>query len=129
MGMKDTLERLINQWERETIPEELQEKISLLRSDLYSGPLYFNADGEECFYLDDGAKQLDFPKLAREVMDELSELVPSVLYFDLWAEEYFSVDPDQVEYEGIEESIYSLYYSDLMREVLGKELYRTIGHY
>lgn len=45
---------------RSTLPASVKEAIARCNSHLYHGPLYFDADGNECACFDEGAKQFNW---------------------------------------------------------------------
>lgn len=133
----NTVQRIDQIIEENTdIDVDIRHKISLLNSDLYSGPLYFDKDGDECscFDFDLKPKQFDFTGAAREVMDYLRDVVPSEVYIDMETEEILTREPegweDEETGEWIEpfwESIYHV--EDVYKTLLGRELYNTISRY
>ena len=99
---------------REAMPENIAALISMANSDLYSGPLYLDEDGEECSMWDEGAKPFDFTKAIDTIGDWLSVNVESVRV------EMFDTDEDGEEvswFETIEDSE-----RHIRRALLGREL-------
>jgi len=122
--------------EKTDVSVDIRHKISLLNSDLYSGPLYFDKDGDECscFDFDVEPRQFDFVGAAREVMDYLRDQVPNEAYVDMDTEELLEREPegweDEETGEWIEpfwETIYHV--EDVYKTLLGRELYNTISRY
>ena len=116
------------------LPADIANKINLLNSDLYSGPLYFNPEGEECCHMDDGAVPFNFSKAGDEVMDYLREQVPSSVYVDMQCEEVFEREPEGfLEDEDDEDSWVEPFWEDIFqvddvyRVILGRELGSTIA--
>lgn len=118
------------------LPVDIQKQISLLTSDLYSGPLYFDRDGNECpcFDFENGARQYDFCQAAKNVMNYLREEVSDTAYIDMNTEELLEKEPegweDEETGEWIEpfwEEIYLV--DDVYKSLLGGELYGTIARY
>lgn len=134
MSIAQTIERIVE--EHTELPTSIRKKISLLNSDLYFGPLYFDEDGEQCACFDFEAKPkpFNFSAAAREVMDYLREEVPSEVYIDMDSEELLESEPEGFEDEDtgewIEpywEEIYQV--EDVYSTLLGRELYNTIARY
>ncbi len=118
------------------LPVDIQKQISLLTSDLYSGPLYFDRDGNECscFDFESGARQYDFCQAAKNVMNYLRKEVSDTVYIDMNVEELLEREPegweDEETGEWIEpfwEEIYLV--DDVYKSLLGGELYGTIARY
>lgn len=134
MDIANKIDQIIE--EKTEIDVDIRHKISLLTSDLYSGPLYFDKDGDKCscFDFDLEPRQFDFSGAAREVMDYLRDQVPSEVYIDMETEEILTQEPeaweDEETGEWIEpfwESIYHV--EDVYKTLLGRELYNTISRY
>ena len=112
------------------LPADIANKINLLNSDLYNGPMYFNPEGEQCCHMDEGATPFLFSKTADEVMDYLREEVPSTVYVDMDCEQVFDNEPEGYEEDGewIEPYWENVYQVDNVYGVLlGTELGRTIA--
>ena len=131
-------EQKINQIieEKTEIDVNIRHKISLLNSDLYSGPLYFDKDGDECSMFDFDAKPIpfDFSRVAGEVMDYLRDHIPSTVFIDMDTEELFETEPegwtDEDTGEWIEPFFESIFLvEDVYSTLLGRELYNTISRY
>lgn len=127
---EQTIERVIE--ENLELPVEIRKQISLLNSDLYFGPLYFDTEGEQCCHMDPGAKQWNFCSAGREVMDYLRDQVPSEVFIDVNSEELLKSEPEGWEDEETGEwnepyweEIYQV--EDVYSTLLGKELYQTIA--
>lgn len=101
---------------KSNLPASVREDISRCRSDLYFGPLYFDALGEECSCFDEGAHALDFQSACRRIdaaLDDVEDLTVEVAYDD---------ETGESDYEPIEDSARSI-----RRLILGRELASTIG--
>jgi len=99
---------------REAMPENIAALINMANSDLYSGPLYLDEDGEECSMWDEGAKPFNFSKAIDTILDWLSVNVRTVKV------EIFDTDEDGEEvswFEPIEDSA-----QHIRRALLGREL-------
>ena len=107
-----------------SITPDIKQKINRLRADIYGGPLYFDADGEFCSCFDEGAKQMDFPGVAAEVMDALDDV--SSIWIETWSgcNDYATKEPDWDE-SDCQEWIHLESY-EVLRVYLGDELYSTI---
>lgn len=130
MSIAKTIERIVE--EHTELPVDIRKQISLLNSDLYFGPLYFDEEGEQCAHMDQGATQFNFSQAGREVMDYLREEVPSEVYIDVNSEELLENEPEGFEDEETGEwvdpfweEIYQV--DDVYATLLGRELYRTIA--
>lgn len=66
---------------KESMPKEIRKLISKANNDLYSGPSYYDADGDECTMWDDGAIPFDFSKACAEIRDYL-DFVSDVKIFE-----------------------------------------------
>jgi hypothetical protein len=74
----------IREFFNEIMPADMKSLVSTTMSDLYSGPLYFDEDGDEVSCFDEGAIPFNFSKAVREISDWCDEnLVP--LYVEEWA--------------------------------------------
>jgi hypothetical protein len=99
---------------REAMPANIAALINMANSDLYSGPLYLDEDGEECSMWDEGAKPFNFSKAIDTIGDWLSVNVDSVRV------QMFDTDEDGEEvsrFETIEDSE-----RHILRALLGSEL-------
>jgi len=99
---------------RESMPENIVALINMANSDLYSGPLYLDDEGEECSMWDEGAKPFNFSKAIGTIGDWLSVNVESVRV------KMFDTDEDGEEvswFETIEDSE-----RHILRALLGREL-------
>lgn len=99
---------------REAMPENIAELINMANSDLYSGPLYLDEDGEECSMWDEGAKPFNFSKAIDTIGDWIFTNIESVRV------QMFDTDEDGEEvswFETIQDSDQHIY-----RALLGREL-------
>jgi hypothetical protein len=99
---------------REAMPENIAALINKANSDLYSGPLYLDEDGEECSMWDEGAKPFNFTKAIDTIRDWISVNVESVRI------QMFDTDEDGEEvswFETIQDSA-----QHIRRALLGREL-------
>ena len=103
----------------------LKQKVNWLRTDLYSGPLYVSPNGEVCSFGDEGAKQMNFPALAAEVLNILDGV--ESIWIETWSgcADYTTKEPDWTDGESEEDWI-QLDASDVLKNYLGSELYNTI---
>ena len=102
------------QWARENMPEEIKTLISLANSDLYSGPIYLDEEGEECSMFDEGAKAFDFQKACAKISDWINANIEDVKI------EMMDLDEDGEEItwtERLEDSA-----RQIIRTLLGREL-------
>jgi hypothetical protein len=115
--VKEEIESAIA-YQREVMPLHIADLISKAQSDLYSGPSYYDAEGEECSCFDDGAKAFDFKQACNVTSKWLSDIGDiRMTMFDI-AEE-----GEEVEYsetiDGSGEAI--------MCALLGRELARYVS--
>jgi hypothetical protein len=61
-------------YQREVMPLHIADLISKAQSDLYSGPTYHDADGEECSWFDDGAIPFNFKQACDVIGKWLSDI-------------------------------------------------------
>jgi hypothetical protein len=112
------------------IPAVTLELIGKARHDLYNGPSYYDADGEECSCFDDGAIAFDFVDACSRIDDALAEV--SGIWIDLDAADYSTTEPEPWEDEDGElyEPDYSCWQevsaSEVIRHIVGHELARYI---
>jgi hypothetical protein len=71
--IKEEIESAI-EWQRENMPKEIRKLISRANNDLYSGPSYYDADGDECSMWDDGAKAFNFSEACDKIREYLNEI-------------------------------------------------------
>ena len=90
--------------------DAVKSDISRCNADLYYGPLYFNAEGEECSCFDEGARQFDFCA----ARDRVSDWADSVE--DLRVEVAFNTETGESLYERVDSAC------AIVREIVGKEL-------
>ena len=90
---------------------DIKRDINLCNSDLYNGPLYFDAEGEECSCFDEGAKQFDFCGALRRVRDWANDIS------DIQVEVAYNPDTGESAYERVDNSA-----REILRRILGKEL-------
>ncbi len=97
------------------MPANVRKAINLCSSHLWSGPLYFDADGEQCGCFDEGARQFDWnPSL--DLIREWADGIP-----DVEAEESFNEDTGQSTYCLVEGSR-----EEILRTLVGRELMRYV---
>jgi hypothetical protein len=61
-------------YQRGVMPLHIADLISKAQSDLYFGPSYYDAEGEECSCFDDGAKAFDFKQACDVISKWLSDI-------------------------------------------------------
>jgi len=107
------------------LPEDVKRLIELANSDLYSGPVYLDQDGEECSMWDDGATPFSFRKACDRIREALSDV--SDVYLEDWSGCVLTSEPEGYEDEEtgawIEPDPYTLIEaSALVRAIVGREL-------
>ena len=98
------------------MPKEVKEAISRANTDLYSGPSYYDKEGNEMSCFDEGAIPFDF-SAACKIISEYTDTVESI------KETIYGVDEDGEEFEYDEIAIDS---SDVVKAIVGKELFSYI---
>lgn len=99
----------------ETMPPEVKEAIQKANNDLYCGPSYYDAEGNECSCFDEGNIPFDFKAAVKLISDYVNDI-------DDLKEECCDVDEDGEEVnwsERLEDSA-----KDIKKALLGRELYR-----
>jgi len=115
-NINEEIELATDHW-REQMPANIAALIDQANSDLYSGPLYLDADGEECSCFDEGAKAFDF-KAAVKTIGEWCEQIDDL-----------SVSCFQYDDETDEETEYSENIEDSGRAIIRALLGCELSHY
>lgn len=101
-------------WHKENLPASIAELIGKARHDLYNGPSYYSADGDELSCFDKGAIPFNFSKAVAEIRnwsDKIDDVRISEIFVDDDGEEYESD-------ERIEDSA-----AAIVKAIVGKDLY------
>lgn len=75
----------IEEYWHERMPEEIKEVFDKAINDLYTGPSYFDADGNEVSCFDEGAIHFDFSAACTKLRDWADENM-TPLYLEEWCE-------------------------------------------
>lgn len=67
------------------VPAALRRVAGAANYSLYHGPLYLDADGEDCCCFDDGARPFDFPRAVAILSDWADRCVPGDLLYESWS--------------------------------------------
>jgi hypothetical protein len=125
----------IEEYWAERMPEEIKVLANKANNDLYSGPSYYDEDGNEMSCFDEGAVPFDFRAACRAIKEWCDDNMYT-LYLEDWCgilqvvrpEEFEEVENEDGEVELIE--IEKLYYEwdtrDQMKIVFGEELARYL---
>lgn len=107
------------------IPDEIRRLISQAKWDLYHGPLYLDADGDECSPFDENARQFDFSGACDKIRDCLNDLVVTI-YTDDWSGCWSITMPEcELDDEGYvidQGPFYCIPVEQIIIEIIGKEL-------
>ena len=93
------------------MPADVKRDIALCNSDLYFGPLYFDAEGEECSCFDKGAEQFNFVAALKRVRAWADDID------DIKVETWFNTETGEGQYERVDDAARAI-----VREIVGKEL-------
>lgn len=108
------------EWRREDMPKDIRELIDNANSDLYSGPLYLDSDGEPCSLWDDGATPFNFTEACDKIRNYLSD-IDDLTVIDL-VEPESEDDAEWIEIEiKIEDSA-----EEIRKALVGRELYSYV---
>jgi hypothetical protein len=111
------------------IPDEITTLINQANADLYGGPLYLDADGEDCSCFDEGARQFNFSAACEEIETALGDV--SDLWADLNAEDWNDREPEAEEIDG---EVFKPFWEDwrhverheIIAHICGRELARHV---
>jgi hypothetical protein len=99
-----------------TMPDDIRELIAKANNDLYSGPSYYDADGNECSCFDEGAVPFDFRAACKRISawaSDVEDVRVSVFYENEDDEEgELIVDSEHVDGSA----------RVILRNILGREL-------
>ena len=118
-------------YQREIMPKEIANLIRQCNNDLYSGPSYYDPEGNESSCFDEGATPFDFVNACNTIRDYLDDIedIRVTRYEYVYSEDSedsedsdFNAEPEEIEYEErIDGSS-----RDICIELCGKELYSTL---
>jgi hypothetical protein len=111
LEVRDEIDRVTELY-RETMPAQIKELIGKLNHDLYSGPSYYDSDGDECSCFDEGAEPFQFSTALAELREWLEDTIE-----DLQMESDYNPDTGESAYERVNGSA-----REITRKLLGKEL-------
>jgi len=94
------------------VPAVLENVIQTANQDLYHGPVYFDAEGDEVSMFDGAVRSFDFERACEIIRGWLDDL-PTYYYVD-WVPELTTENPDD-EYPEID-------HSDIKSALVGREL-------
>jgi hypothetical protein len=109
MALRDKSFDVVEKHFRDKLSPRIIAAISLLNSDLYYGPFYYDSKevpdaddleairAHECTCFDENATALDFQSLAGEVANELEAEIPWKVWVDMDCEEVLTREPEGYE--------------------------------
>ncbi len=114
LEIEEALADAVEHYLRE-MPEEIRTLINLANSDLYGGPVYLDAEGNECSCFDDGAKAFNF----REAVAKISAYLDDIE--DIKIETDFDPDTEESFFERVDGSA-----QEILHTIIGRELARYL---
>jgi hypothetical protein len=111
LEVRDEIDRMTEHY-REVMPPGIKELIGKLNADLYGGPSYYDADGDECTCFDEGAERFPFVAALAELREWIDDTIS-----DVQMEVDYDPDTGESTYERVDGSA-----REITRRLVGREL-------